>query len=84
MKTETPLRRALRARGLSMRAASRLGIPYLTIVQHCNGSRKISAESAIRYARSLGIPLSELRPDLWRQEAHAAEGQQPPQEAQDA
>lgn len=35
------------------------------VFQHCNGSRNISAESALRYSRAFGIPLSELRPDLW-------------------
>ena len=36
-----------------------------TVLQHCNGQRAISAEIAIKYANGLGIPLSELRPDLW-------------------
>lgn len=36
-----------------------------SVFQHCRGSRTISAESALKYSRALGIPLSELRPDLW-------------------
>ena len=36
-----------------------------SVFQHCRGSRAISAESALKYSRALGIPLSELRPDLW-------------------
>lgn len=32
---------------------------------HCHGLRAISAESAIKYALTCGIPLSQLRPDLW-------------------
>lgn len=36
-----------------------------TVLQHCKGSRLISAESAVKYSQGLGIPLSELRPDLW-------------------
>ena len=36
-----------------------------TVFQHCNGHREISAESAIKYAKGLGIPLHDLRPDLW-------------------
>ena len=36
------------------------------LYQHCQGKRTISAESAVRYHDTLGIPLSELRPDLWR------------------
>ena len=36
-----------------------------TVLHHCKGIRIISAESAVKYAHGLGIPLSELRPDLW-------------------
>lgn len=36
-----------------------------TVLQHCKGARSISAETAIKYSIFLGIPLSELRPDLW-------------------
>lgn len=32
---------------------------------HCHGLRAISAESAVKYALACGIPLNELRPDLW-------------------
>jgi len=32
---------------------------------HCQGVRAISAESAMKYHHAFGIPLSELRPDLW-------------------
>ena len=32
---------------------------------HCVNKRVISPESALKYSRALGIPLSELRPDLW-------------------
>lgn len=32
---------------------------------HCKGKRSISPESAKRYSQAFGIPLSELRPDLW-------------------
>ena len=40
---------------------------------HCTGQRSISAESAMRYHRAFGIPLSELRPDLWppKEASHA-------------
>lgn len=44
-----------------------------TVLHHCRGSRLISAESAVKYSHGLGIPLSELRPDLWPPE----EGQPP-------
>lgn len=32
---------------------------------HCTGRRLISAESTLKYFRAFGIPLSEIRPDLW-------------------
>ena len=41
---------------------------------HCHGLRRISAESALKYHRAFGIPLSDLRPDLWPPEPS---GQQP-------
>lgn len=36
-----------------------------TVCQHCNGKRGISPDSARKYHQALGIPLSELRPDIW-------------------
>lgn len=41
-------------------------VPYGTtaVWNHCK-SLKIPAEAAVHYARILGIPLHELRPDLW-------------------
>ncbi len=45
-----------------------------TPYHHCNGMRRIDAESAVLYARAFGIPLSDLRPDLWPPESS---GQQP-------
>jgi DNA-binding transcriptional regulator YdaS (Cro superfamily) len=36
-----------------------------SVFQHCSGARTISAESAMKYFRAFGIPLSEIRPDLW-------------------
>ncbi len=45
--------------------ASLTGTPsWGTVFKHCHGAR-ISAESAMRYHKTLGIPLSDLRPDLW-------------------
>lgn len=62
----TPLNDILRKRGLRIADASRVsGIPYVTIAQHVRGTRGISAVQAIKYERLLGIPRSELRPDLW-------------------
>ena len=73
MVMKTPLADILRKRGLSIADASRAsGIPYVTIAQHVRGARGISAALAIKYERLLGIPRSELRPDLWPPEG--AEG----------
>lgn len=36
-----------------------------SVYQHCSGARSISAESAVKYSRAFGIPLSDIRPDLW-------------------
>jgi len=44
-----------------------------TPYHHCNGMRRIDAESAVMYARAFGIPLSDLRPDLWPPEASGHE-----------
>ncbi len=46
-------------------AAARSGLPYVTVWRHFKKHRAISPETAIRYNRFLGIPLSSLRPDLW-------------------
>lgn len=40
-----------------------------TVCQHLKGDRKISAQSALAYHKGLGIPLSDLRPDLWPEPA---------------
>ena len=42
-------------------------LPYMTVRQHALGDRHVSAESALRYERLLGVPRWELRPDLWDQ-----------------
>lgn len=49
-----------------------------TVCQHLSGARKITAEAALKYSHALGIPLSDLRPDLWPPAAEnsaAADGQ---------
>lgn len=83
MRTRLSFAQMARLAGLSSRSA---------VFQHCNGTRNISAESALRYSRAFGIPLSDLRPDLWPPDADTAtpttasgsEGQTPSQEARDA
>ncbi len=38
------------------------------VSRHCSGDRKISAEAAYKYNKELGIPLHELRPDIFEKE----------------
>ena len=54
--------------------ASQAQTPKGSLHQHCQGRRTISAESAVRYHNTLGIPLSELRPDLWRSDDDSSDG----------
>ena len=41
------------------------GFPYSTVWRHVSGKRKISAEAALVYEKTLGVPREKLRPDLW-------------------
>lgn len=59
------LRKAFERRGLTCALAARLGAPYQTIYKQYNGDRNIGVRSVLLYERLLGIPRSELRPDLW-------------------
>lgn len=40
-------------------------LPRVTIWRHATGKRQISAEYALIYSEKLGLPLYQLRPDLW-------------------
>ena len=63
MKTKLAL--ALDARGIAPSEAARLtGIPLHTVYKHCSGGRRIGLRSLGLYVRFLGIPLSELAPEL--------------------
>lgn len=48
------------------------GYPKPTAFRHCHAT-VIPAEAAIRYHRALGVPVEELRPDLFS-EPVTAEG----------
>ena len=48
-----------------IRVAENTGFKYSTVYRHALDQKRISAESAMVYHRVLGIPLHELRPDLW-------------------
>ena len=59
------LQQAFQVRGLSCREAAQAGLRYQTVWLHVHGFRNIGVKSALRYEAVLGIPRSELRPDLW-------------------
>lgn len=59
------LKHALDDRGLTVLEASKKGAPYQTLRKHYLGERSVGWKSALRYENVLGIPRSELRPDLW-------------------
>ena len=71
------LKQALDRRGLSVRAAAKKGVPYCTLYQQYNGRRRVGAVCAVRYEERLGIPRSELRPDLWPPAQASAGGVEP-------
>lgn len=48
------------------------GLSTTSVWRHAHGKLKISAESALKYNKALGIPLSAMRPDLWPPELEAA------------
>lgn len=58
------------AHGLSYaKMATIAGFSARSVVYaHCHNRRVVSAESAVKYNRSFGIPLHLLRPDLWAPE----------------
>ncbi|WP_160711133.1 helix-turn-helix transcriptional regulator [Halodesulfovibrio sp. MK-HDV] len=43
------------------------GLTAAAVLRHCKGERKIGGEAALRYHIKLGIPLNELRPELFAQ-----------------
>lgn len=51
--------------GLTCNEASKCGINYQTLYKQLKGLRTVGAKTAMRYHKILGIPLYELRPDLW-------------------
>lgn len=66
MERMNTFKQALEDRGLSVPAAVRLsGCKYVTAWKHFTGERRVSAEMALVYERTLSIPRWELRPDLW-------------------
>ncbi|MCR5562055.1 MAG: helix-turn-helix domain-containing protein [Desulfovibrio sp.] len=59
------LKEALDTRGLTVNEASKLGAKYQTLYKQYLGDRNVGPQTALFYERILGIPRSEIRPDLW-------------------
>ena len=51
--------------GLTLAEAVKRGVPYHALYKQLRGERAVGVVCAMRYHRILGIPLSELRPDIW-------------------
>ncbi len=49
--------------------------------KHCQGKKPIGAEYVLRYNARLGIPLEELRPDLYGDKRPSLPPSPPTQEA---
>ncbi|MGX7950456.1 hypothetical protein [Oleidesulfovibrio alaskensis] len=61
------------ARGLTYAAVGRTaGFTRATVLKHCRGELAISGEAALRYHLRLGIPLKDLRPDLFAADSDKA------------
>lgn len=60
------LKEALDRRGLTCPEAARRGVPYHNIFKQYKGERGVGVKSALLYEAVLGIPRSELRPDMCR------------------
>ena len=58
-------KRALESRGLTVMEALKQGLPYSTVRKHWLGERELGLKSVIRYEQILGIPRSELMPELF-------------------
>jgi hypothetical protein len=59
------VKRCLVSRGISVNEAAKAGMPYMSVYKQYRGERNPSGNFALIYERILGIPRSEIRPDLW-------------------
>ncbi|MCT4627037.1 helix-turn-helix transcriptional regulator [Halodesulfovibrio sp.] len=53
--------------------ARRCSLDRSVVLRHCKGERRIGGEAALRYHAKLGIPLPELRPDIFGQQKQMAD-----------
>lgn len=62
-----PLEQFRKKNGLSFaEVGRRAGLSRVTVLKHCKEERPIGGAAAIRYFAHLGIPLEQLRPDLFK------------------
>ena len=59
------LKLAFENRGMTLKAAVEMGANYQTLWKQFRNDRRVGPKTALLYERILGIPRSELRPDLW-------------------
>ena len=59
------LKQIFERHGLTLADAVRMGVPYHALYKQLRGERSVGVVCAMRYHKVLGIPLSELRPDIW-------------------
>lgn len=73
---KTILERSRQEKGMSFRALmSVTGITSTGLLhRYCRGEQQIGAEHAVCLHKTLGIPLSDLRPDLWPPEKEGSNG----------
>lgn len=50
----------------------RTGYTRATVLKHCRGELSVAGKAALRYNAKLGIPLSDLCPDLFPEETGRA------------
>lgn len=65
--------------GFTCLSAAKKGVNYQTLYKQMQGKRTVGAKTAMRYHKILGIPLHELRPDLWEAGASAPVEDPPPE-----
>lgn len=63
------LKQIFERRGLTLAEAVKRGVPYHALYKQLKGERTVGVVCAMRYHRMLGIPLNEMRPDVWPRDA---------------
>ena len=70
------LKQVFERHGLTLADAVKLGVPYHALYKQLRGERTVGVVCAMRYHRMLGIPLSEMRPDIWPEKTAPVDGAQ--------